>query len=287
MTPAAPADYNPAPMNAIDAIGSRALAFLNYAWFLLAFFYLSLKMLWVGRRLGQRDLLQQVLMQVYFTAVQAIWPVAVLALAVGAFAVVEGVGGLGTLSGADGLGRMVTVVVLREVAPLLTGVVVIVRSVTAIAAELAGMRVAREVEALEVMGIPPIRQLVTPRLLGGLLSMFGLSVLFCAVALGGGLLLARLLVSLPFHVFLNAALAATSPLDLLAFLVKIGVGGVGVVLIGCYHGLDAGEAPSEVPIAASRAALNSLIFLVGLHGGVSLLTIVPHGAMAMLIPGLP
>ncbi|MSP90483.1 MAG: ABC transporter permease [Myxococcales bacterium] len=273
-------------MNAIDAIGAKLIGFVRYLWFVLAFLYLAIKMLWVGRSFGQRDLFRQVLLQVYFTAVEATGPVVVLALGVGVIAIVQGVGGLGSLSGADSLGRMVTVVVLREVAPLLTGAIVIVRSVTAIAAELGMMRVQREIEAMEVMGIPPVRQLVTPRIIGGLLSVFGLSVLFSAVALVGGFAIAQLLVTLPAEVFFGAVLAATAPSDLVAFLVKVTVGGVGLVLIGCYHGFDVVESPTEVPVAVSRAALNSLIFLIALHGTVSLLTLVPQGALGLLLGGL-
>ncbi|MBI5610867.1 MAG: ABC transporter permease [Deltaproteobacteria bacterium] len=274
-------------LKTVDAIGSKVLGLVRYTWFLLAFLYLAVKMLWVGRHLGQRDLLRQVLMQVYFTAVQAIGPIVVLALAVGVFAIVEGVGGIGTLSGADNLGRMITVVVLREVAPLLTGVVVIVRSVTAIAAELGSMRVHREVEALEVMGIAPIRFLVTPRLIGGLLSLFGLTVLFAATALLGGFVIAQLLVKLPANVFFDAVLSATRPADLGMFLIKVCVGGVGLVLIGCYHGLDVVDSPTEVPVAVSRAALNSLIFLVLLNGAVSVANLAGRDPTSLLLGGLP
>ncbi len=274
-------------LKTVDAIGSKVVGLVRYTWFLLAFLYLAVKMLWVGRHLGQRDLFRQVLMQVYFTAVQAIGPIVVLALAVGVFAIVEGVGGIGTLSGADNLGRMVTVVVLREVAPLLTGVVVIVRSVTAIAAELGSMRVHREVEALEIMGIAPIRFLVTPRLIGGLLSLFGLTVLFAATALLGGFAIAQLLVKLPANVFFDAVLSATRPADLGMFLVKVGVGGVGLVLIGCYHGMDVVDSPTEVPVAVSRAALNSLIFLVLLNGVVSVANLAGRDPTSLLLGGLP
>lgn len=272
-------------MGWIDAIGARALGLVTYVWFLFAFLYLSIKMLWVGGHLGQRDFLRQVLQQVYFTAVQAVGPVMVLALAVGMFAIAEGVGGIGALSGADNLGRMVTVVVLREVAPLLTGIVVIVRSVTAIAAELGTMRVHREVEALEVMGIPPIRQLVTPRVFGGLLSVFGLSVVFSATALVGGFALARLLVTLPAPVFFSAVLAATEPVDVLVFAAKTVVGGLGVFVIACYHGMDVGGSPSEIPVAVSQAALNALVFLVLTHGGISLLAVLGSRSLGLgLVP---
>ena len=272
-------------MRWVDAVGARALGLVTYGWFLLAFLYLSLKMLWVGGHLGQRDFFRQVLQQVYFTAVQAIGPVVVLALGVGAFAIAEGVGGIGALSGADHLGRMATVVLLREVAPMLTGIVVIVRSVTAIAAELGTMRVQREVEALEVMGIPPIRQLVTPRVFGGLLSVFCLSVLFSATALVGGFALARLLVTLPAQVFFSAVLAATEPIDVLVFAAKTLLGGLGVFVIACYHGMDIAGSPSEIPVAVSQAALNSLIFLVLTHSGISLLAVLgSHPLGLALLP---
>ncbi|MBM4341801.1 MAG: ABC transporter permease [Deltaproteobacteria bacterium] len=253
----------------LDEVGAAAIGLVRYAWFLLAFLYLSIKTPWICRDLGQRDFWRQVALQVYFTAVQAIGPVVTLALVVGLFAIVEGVSGLGALSGADSLGRTITVVVLREVAPLLTGIIVIVRSVTAIAAEIGSMRVQREIEALEVMGIPPMRQLVAPRLLGGLLSLFGLSVVFSAAALVGGFAIAQLLVSLPAAVFLGAVFSATSPVDLAAFLTKIVLGGLGVFLIACYQGMDVGTSPTEVPVAVSKAALHALVYLVGLHGAVT------------------
>ena len=272
-------------MHFIDSIGAGAIGFVRYAYVLCAFLYLSVKMLWLGRHLGQRDFVREVFTQVYFTAVQAIAPVMVLALAVGALAIAEGMGGVGALSGVENLGKMVTVIVLREVAPLFTGVVVIARSVTAIAAELGVMRVQREIEALEVMGISPIRHLVTPRLFGGLLSLFGLSVLFASVALLGGFLVAQLFMSLPGSVFFGAVLSATAPRDILAFLAKILVGGVGLFLIACYHGMDVEGAPTEVPVAVSRAALNALIFLVAVHALVSLAVLLSSPSATLLLGG--
>ncbi|MCP4678050.1 MAG: ABC transporter permease, partial [Deltaproteobacteria bacterium] len=232
---------------------------------------------WTERDLGQRDFLRQVMLQIYFTGVQAMGPVIVLGLAVGVFAIVEGVGGIGSLSGAEALGRMVTVVVLREIEPLLTGGVLIVRSITAITAELGVMRVQREIEALEVMGISPIRYLITPRLFGGLVSLLALNVLFGAIALIGGFLIARLLVSIPADLFFNAVVSAIKPIDLVAFALKIGVGGLGVFLIACYQGMSVGRSPTEVPIAVSRASLSAFVFLVVFYGSISLSVMLHSG----------
>ncbi len=272
-------------MRWIDRIGIAVVGLIRYFLYLIGLFYLSMKVVWTDRDLGQRDFLRQVMLQIYFTGVQAAPPVIILGLAVGVFAIVEGVGGIGSLSGADSLGRMVTVVVLREVGPLLTGGVIIVRSVTAVAAELGVMRVQREIEALEVMGISPVRHLITPRLFGGLFSLIALNVLFSAVALVGGFLIARLLVSIPAGLFFSAVVSAVEPADLVAFTLKMIVGGLGVFLIACYHGMAVGRSPTEVPVAVSRASLNALVFMVVFYGIVSV-TVIVHSSAMRLIGGV-
>jgi phospholipid/cholesterol/gamma-HCH transport system permease protein len=266
----------------IDRLGATLTDSIRYFLFLLGLLYLSIKVIWAERDLGQRDFLRQVLLQIYFTGAQAAGHVVVLGLGVGAFAIVEGVGGIGSLSGADSLGRMVTVVVLREIAPLLTGGVIIVRSVTAITSELGVMRVRQEIEALEVMGISPVRHLIAPRIIGGLLSMLSLNVLFSAVALFGGFVLARFLVSIPADLFIRAVLSAVEPADILAFSLKIIVGGLGLFLIACYHGMSVGSSPTEVPVAVSRAALSAFVFLVIFHGAVSFALVMHTGAGNLL-----
>lgn len=279
--PAAPSGVS-RMLAGVDRVGAAAIAAGHYVLYLVGFLYLAVKMVWVGRHQGLRDVVRQVLLQVYFTGAQGIAPVAALALVVGALAIAEGLAALGPLSGAEGLGRLVTVVVLREIAPLLTGMIVIVRSVTAVAAELGVMRVQRETEALEAMGVSPILHLVTPRLLGGVLALAGLNVVFDVVSLTGGTLVARLLAPVPTGLFLRAALSAFAPADLLALVVKVGVGGIGIFLIACYHGMDVGGAPTEVPVAVARAALRAVVFLVTLHAAVSLLVLLARGPAALL-----
>lgn len=266
----------------IDMAGASLIALFRYLLMLLGLLYLSIKVVWTDRDLGQRDFLRQVLLQIYFTGVQAAGQVVVLGIAVGAFTVVEGIGGIGTISGAESLGRLVTVVVLRDVAPLLTGGVVIVRSITAITAEIGVMRVQREIEALEVMGVSPVRYLVTPRIFGGFFSLFVLNVLFNVAALVSGLIVGWLMVSIPADLFLRAVVSALSPTDLVAFSLKLMVGGLGIFLISCYHGMSVGSSPAEVPMAVSKASLNALVFLVVLHAIVSLGSVLHMGPARLL-----
>jgi len=248
------------------------VGFVRYGFQLAGFLCLTLKLLWLGRGLGQRDFTRQLLNQIYFTGVQAIPPVLILALSAGVLAIARGVGGVGALSGTDHLGRLVTVLLIRELSPLVTGIVVIARSVTAVSAELGLMQVNREVEALEAMGVPPLRNLIAPRLIGGVISLVGLSIVFAAAALVGGFAISRVLFTyLPASLFFGAVLSATSLSDVLTFLVKTVAGGLGLFLVACFHGMEVGRSPARVPVAVSRAARHGLIFLLVLHGVVDIL----------------
>jgi phospholipid/cholesterol/gamma-HCH transport system permease protein len=271
----------------IDATGHAVAEGIRYCVQLAALLYLAAKSLWLGRRLGHEDFARQILSQIYFTGVQAVPPVLVIALATGVLTVAQGVGRVGALSGTDNLGRLVTVLLVRELSPLVTGIVVIARSVTAVSAELGLMRVNREVEALEAMGVPPLRNLIAPRLIGGVIASVGLSVIFVAGALVGGFVVSRVLFTyLPINLFFGAVLSATSLSDVLTFLVKVVVGGLGLFSIACLHGMDVGRAPTLVPRAASRAARHSLIFLLALHGAVDILGLQygPSSTMSGFVP---
>lgn len=240
-----------------------------YPFALAGLLYEALAVVWTHRRFGQRAFVRQVLLQIYFTGVEAAPPVIMLALAVGGIATLEGIGGAAALSGAESLGRVLAVVVLRDIAPLLTGSIVIVRSVTAITAQLGVMKVQREIEAVELMGLSPTRLLVTPRLLGGLFAFFGLNVIFNAVALAGGLLVGDLVLSIPPHLLLSATLSAVEPGHLVAFALKIGLGGAGIFLVACHHGMAVKRASTQIPIAVANASLNAFILLLVVHGAIS------------------
>ena len=106
--------------------------------------------------------------------------------------------------------------------------------------------------------------------------------MFGAVSLFGGFLIARLLVSIPIDLFMRSVFSAVTPVDILAFTIKVGVGGLGLLLIACYHGMSVEESPSDVPIAVSRAALSAFVFLVMFHGLISFALIMQSGSIHIL-----
>ena len=100
--------------------------------------------------------------------------------------------------------------------------------------------------------------------------MIALNVLFGAVALFGGFVISQFIVSIPVDLFMRSVFSAISPIDLFVFSLKIILGGIVLFLIACYHGLSVDKAPTEVPVAVSKASLSSFVFLVVFHGMLSI-----------------
>src|ERR1700759_5158021 len=105
----------------IDATGHSVAEGTRYCAQLAAFLYLTVKSLWLGRGLGHHDFLRQILLQIYFTGVQAVPPTLVIAVIIGVLTVAQGMVSIGALSGTDDLGRLVTVLLVRQLSPLITG----------------------------------------------------------------------------------------------------------------------------------------------------------------------
>lgn len=201
--------------------------------------------------------------QIWFTAVQAIPLVIVLAGILSFLLINQAVRELGRINSTELIGTLMVVAIVRELGPLLTALIVAGRSGTAIAAELATNQVMGEVEALEGMGIDPLHYLVLPRFGGAIVSVFGLIILFDLVAILAGLVAASAndMNSLRyFEIVLRS-------LTLRDTWLTVGKGLVFGVIIGTvpsFHGLGVRRAATEVPIAASRAVVTSTvgIFLV-------------------------
>jgi phospholipid/cholesterol/gamma-HCH transport system permease protein len=195
--------------------------------------------------------------QVFFTGFEALPLVSVIASLLGATIVIQAQL-LGTVSG-DVLGRMLVAVVLREIAPLTTAIVVAGRSGTAIATELGNMKVNNEILALASLGIDPYRFIVLPRLVGTVVSVLVLTVYFCALAILGGFVANLALYNTSLAAMQSGFSEALVPLDLPLFFCKgLGLG----VLVGwlcCHFGMEVGASPTEVPQRASQAVVYTLL----------------------------
>lgn len=207
-----------------------------------------------GRRVARRIFINQV----WFTAVQAIPLVIVLGGILSFLVISQAVRELGRLNATELIGTLMVVAIVRELGPLLTALIVAGRSGTAIAAELATNTVMGELHALEGMGIDPLHYLVLPRFAAGIASVFCLILLFDNVALASGWL-AAVANGMSSARYVDILLHSLSARDVGLTVFKGLVFGGIVGTIPSYNGLAVRGGATGVPIAASRAVVESIV----------------------------
>ncbi len=266
-------------------IGDSVLGFLRYVGGFSMFAFDSFAALVPRRgRKGGPDL-RVIVSQTLFTGVQALPLVAAIALLIGMIIIVQSMTNMPKLGAGDFFGKIFILVVIRELGPLLTSVIVVGRSGSALAAYIGNMRVNQEIEALEVMGISPIGFLVVPAMLGALVSMLCLTLFFDVTAIFGGFFsisagkllgLSAFNFDLPFKVFLSKILAALSPMDIVISFIKCVVFAITISLTACYQGLNILPSFTEVPKATRKAVVQSLVLTMVFN---SILTVLSYAVL--------
>lgn len=169
------------------------------------------------------------------------------------------------------IGRLVGATTVRELGPVLTALMVTGRAGSGMAAQLGSMEVTEQIDALETMGVDPIRRLVVPRFLAGLIMMPILTVITDLVSVGGGLLIAVTKLDLSAALYLQsvwATLAQTGfvlrwiPIDFVQGLLKpVAFGGI-MSLTACYYGLRTRGGTEGVGHSATRAVVTSSVLIL-------------------------
>ena len=158
----------------------------------------------------------------------------------------------------DRLGGFFVLAAVREIGPLITAVVIAGAAGTAITADLGARKVREELDALQVLGVDPIKNLVVPRFLA-LMIATGLFNLY-AIMFGmfGGILAAHV-GHQPLGPFWVTFFSNTSTTDLWGSTVKTTVFGALIAIVCCYHGMTASGGAEGVGRAVNRAVVTSLI----------------------------
>ena len=157
--------------------------------------------------------------------------------------------------------NLVSLAMLRELGPIMTAIVLAGRSGSAFAAEIGTMKVNEEVNALTTMGLDPVRFLVAPRVLAGVLVTPVLTIYADLVGVGGGLavMMGR---GYSLVILWRQLVSAVEINDLLAGLLKAFVFGAIVAGIGCLRGLQTKSGASAVGISTTRSVVTSIFFIV-------------------------
>lgn len=160
------------------------------------------------------------------------------------------------------MAELVSLSITRELGPLMTAIVLAGRSGAAIAAELGTMKVGEEVDALQTMGLDPMRFLVLPRILA-VATVAPLLTLLCdAVGVGAGLVIAVVQLDLGWQGFLLSIESSLSFVDVFGGMAKAFVFGIVVATIACERGLSTRGGAEGVGRATTAAVVAILFHLI-------------------------
>jgi phospholipid/cholesterol/gamma-HCH transport system permease protein len=246
----------------VQRLGRSTLGPFEYTAEVFSMTYRSFRSAIVDQPQGFRTVFGVISAQIYFTGFQALPLITVLALACGGITIMQSSVNLALFGGGSMIGNLMIAIIFREVAPFLTALIVIARSGTAVASEIGTMRVNNEIEALEVMGIDPLSYIVFPRLVGGIISVICLAFYFAIIAILGGFVITSLVHDLAFSFYSDSLAAAFDKSDAAEFLIKNCFSGAIIFINPCYQGLMVGNSPHEIPQAATRAVVNSVVYVV-------------------------
>lgn len=159
-------------------------------------------------------------------------------------------------------GDVVSLALVRELGPTITGLLVAGRNSSGMASELGSMLVTEQVDAMRAMGTDPIRKLVTPRVLATVLMLPLLTALSDFVGLVGGFVVASLTLHMSAVEFWTRAVKALEFSDLMQGLAKPLFFGFILATVGCYKGLTVRGGTQGVGRATTQAVVISSVWII-------------------------
>ena len=169
------------------------------------------------------------------------------------------------------IGALVSISLARELSPVLVSLLITARSGSSIAANIGTMRITEQIDALEVMAVDPIRYLITPRLIAGLIMVPLLTLLSYASGILGGYFVGTVLYDINPYLYFEKMKDFTELYDIVGGLYKSAGFSVIIVMISCYFGYIAkggaegvGKATTTAVVVASVLTLIVDYFLTEL-----------------------
>lgn len=169
---------------------------------------------------------------------------------------------LGRFGAMTVIGQLVSLGIVRELGPVLAGLVVAGRNSSGIASELGSMIVTEQIDAMRALGTDPMKKLVTPRVAATIFMLFFLTILGDAAGLLGGSVVASLMVRVNAHEYWSNAWQALVFSDVFMGLIKPLVFGFIIATIGCYYGLTTKGGTQGVGRSTTEAVVAAMILII-------------------------
>jgi phospholipid/cholesterol/gamma-HCH transport system permease protein len=169
------------------------------------------------------------------------------------------------------MGRLVSASMIRELGPVLAGLMVAGRVGSGIAAQLGSMKVTEQIDALNTLGTDPIKKLVTPRVLASLIMLPTLTIINDFIGIVGGNLIAQFYLDVPTSLYWRTVWEQIAsdgfvfrfvPNDFVQGLTKPFVFGAVISITACYFGLNTSGGTEGVGISTTRTVVTSSILIL-------------------------
>lgn len=208
---------------------------------------------------------QLTIREIYFTGVLSLVIILVSGLFVGMVLALQGYDTLVRYGASEALGVMVALSLLRELGPVVAGLLFASRAGSAITAEIGLMKATEQLAAMEIMAVNPLARVVAPRFWAGVLSMPVLAVLFSTMGILGGYLVGVVLIGVDAGSFWSQMQSQVDlRIDVFNGIIKSTVFGVAVSIIAVFEGYDAPPTAEGVSGATTRTVVTSSLAILGL-----------------------
>ncbi len=159
-------------------------------------------------------------------------------------------------------GQVVSLSMVRELGPVLTGLMVAGRNASGMASELGSMVVTEQIDAMRALGTDPTKKLVTPRVVASVVMLFFLTIISDLVGVGGGFMVSTLVLNLDANQYWTTAYQSLELEDVLMGLTKPVFFGFVIATVGCYYGLAARGGTQGVGRATTQAVVASSVLIL-------------------------
>jgi phospholipid/cholesterol/gamma-HCH transport system permease protein len=225
-----------------------------------AFLFQLGKSLLRNARRGWGVVMQVTIYQIYFTCIQALPVMLLISFCAVSVFISQADNFIGSAQASQYLATLFVILVVRELAPLLTCLVVVGRSGTAVASELASMKVNEEISALKSMGVDPLYYLGVPRLIGIVVSSVWLSLSFSFLSMFFAMVIGFFQIGVSPAAFTQGVTWFISATDLVLNLVKSVLFGSVIGLVCMFFGFSVRGASTEIPQAITHAVIVSVFW---------------------------
>jgi phospholipid/cholesterol/gamma-HCH transport system permease protein len=209
--------------------------------------------------------LQLTLREVYFAGVLSLIIIVVSGLFVGMVLALQGYDVLTRYGANESLGILVALSLVRELGPVVAGLLFASRAGSAMTAEIGLMKTTEQLSAMEMMAVDPLARVIAPRFWGGIISMPLLTALFSTFGIFGAYLVGVKLIGIDAGSFWgNMQAAVDFRQDIVNGIIKSAVFGFAVSLIAVFEGYDARPTAEGVSTATTRTVVASSLAILAL-----------------------